>query len=318
MRGIYYILREYEQELTKQLIDVDAEAMASWYLSRLQLVVLRAEWEGVYNKFIRIYQQQFRKGEIDANAKAMLSYCLAWREVGAIPAAQKNIVESFVGSVSKLFRSGRDTNIADIVLELRCLEEAFACLKRRASRDRVAHEIVHRIVAKLIDDEKPYYIPESLQSCKKEIAAGQFPRPNSSEGKRVKFLRNIKIVKLLVFLIDHGIAPTHNAATAPGQYGIDIVGKLMKLSPESIATIWQQRDTYYSGHINSWNEYREVSNSEAVDEYRKELVSRGDGSPKKSLSSLRGFRTDPLYMQMEYISLGQEPRIPKFNGFFGR
>ena len=137
------------------------------------------------------------------------------------------------------------------------------------------------------------YIPRILQLCIKEIVGGRFPRP-TNEYKRKQFLRNLKIVMLLESLTYRGIPPTRNFATDPGQYGIDIVGKLMDLTPEAIATIWKERDKYYSGNINSWRKYRQLfisgATTTAMKIYKEKLVSYGDGSIYNDESSVRGFR----------------------------
>ena len=164
MLGIYDILRRYEQQLTKDLIDVDAKAMASYYLSRLESVAILAEWEN--------------------RPKALFNY------------------------ISKLRSSRGETKMAFAASELESVEEAFNCLIRRAFHDRVAFEIVRLVAVTHINNRRLYpYIPEILQRCIEVIVAGQFPCPNN-KFKRKRFLRNIKIVKLLVFLIDKGIPPT--------------------------------------------------------------------------------------------------------------
>ena len=234
MLGLYETLRKYEQLLTKDLINVDVEARASYYLSHLQTVAILAEWEN--------------------RPKALFNY------------------------ISKLRSSRGDTRMAYAASRLESIEESFTCLIRRAVYDRVAHEIVSLVAATHINDRGQYpYIPEILQRCIEAIAAGYFPCP-TNEFKRKKFLRNIKIVELLVFLIGYGIPPTRNPGTAPGQYGIDIVGKLMRLSAEAIATIWKERDKYYSGIIDDWREKRRIYSSAGMVRYRKRLASLGDGS----------------------------------------
>ena len=45
MLGIYDIHRRYEQQLTREFIDIDAKAVAPYYLSRLESVAILAEWE---------------------------------------------------------------------------------------------------------------------------------------------------------------------------------------------------------------------------------------------------------------------------------
>lgn len=45
MEALCKILRNYEQLLTKELIDADAESMACYYLSRLQDIKILAYWE---------------------------------------------------------------------------------------------------------------------------------------------------------------------------------------------------------------------------------------------------------------------------------
>ena len=178
--------------------------------------------------------------------------------------------------------------------ELESVEAAFYCLIRRAAYDRVAHEIVSIVAMEHISNRKLYpYIPEILQLCIEAIAGGQFPCP-TNEYKRKQFLRNLKIVMLLESLTYRGIPPTRNMGTDPGQYGIDIVGKLMDLTPEAIATIWKERDKYYSGTINSWRKYRQLFISGAttttMKRFKEKLVSYGDGSIYNDESSVRGFR----------------------------
>ena len=45
MLGIYDIHRRYEQQLTREFIDIDAKDVAPYYLSRLESVAILAKWE---------------------------------------------------------------------------------------------------------------------------------------------------------------------------------------------------------------------------------------------------------------------------------
>ena len=250
MLGIYDIHRRYEQQLTREFIDIDAKDVAPYYLSRLESVAILAKWEN--------------------RPKASFDY------------------------ISKLRSSRGETEMVFAASQLESIEEEFTCLIRRAIYDRVAHEIVSLVAAAHINNKKLYpYIPEILQLCIEAIVGGQFPRP-TNEYKRKQFLRNLKIVMLLESLTYRGIPPTRNFGTAPGQYGIDIVAKLMKLSHEAIATIWKERYKYYSGNINSWRKYRQLfisgATTTAMKIYKEKLVSYGDGSIYNDESSVRGFR----------------------------
>ena len=242
--------------------------------------------EGIRN-IIRSYEQILTKELIDADPDVMASHYVFRLRNMIILVDWEDKPQALFDKESKRLSSLGDTRMAYAASQIDELEEVFCLLIKRSVYDRVAHRILSLVTIEHTEDRKSLpYIPQALRFWIMGVFEGYFPPPTNEE-KRLKFLRNVKIVMLLETLTFRGIPPTRNPGTAPGQYGVDIIGELMNLSPDTIATIWKERVKYSNDPFDSWKDYRRLFNSDFVDRYKKTLADRGNSSRKNEDSTQR-------------------------------
>lgn len=192
-----------------------------------------------------------------ADAGALSYYYLSQLRAMKILVAWEDRPRALFDAESKRRCSQGDTAMTYAAWNIGNVDEDFRFLVKRARYDRVADEILVNVAIEYSANAKSLYMPKVLREWMMKFFAGLVERP-ANEERRIKFLRNVKIVKLLNQMAHWGIPPTHNVATAPGQYRIDIAAKLMNLSHHTIATVWKDRYRYWDGPYGNWNDFRRV------------------------------------------------------------
>lgn len=149
-----------------------------------------------------------------------------------------------------------DLSMANAMSQALRLEHEFRDLVKRSEYDENVFNALRILSSKHYQYKMTLpYIPLALREWMVDYLAGRLKPPTNME-KRRKFLRNMKIVKLLNALCYMGIPPTRNYATKPGQSGMDIIAEMMFLSHETIATVWRNRYKYWDGQYVTWESFR--------------------------------------------------------------
>ena len=140
-----------------------------------------------------------------------------------------------------------DLSMANAMTHAIGLEYEFRDLVKRAKYDKNVFNALRILASKHYQYMMSLpYIPITLRQWIVDYLADRLKPPTNEKKLRI-FLRNLKIVMLLEKLRHLGIPPTRNKATKPGQYGMDIIGKIIFRTPESIATVWKNRYKYWDG-----------------------------------------------------------------------
>ena len=182
-----------------------------------------------------------------------------------------------------------DSSMATAMMLALRLEHEFSDLVKRSKYDIKVFNALRNLSAKHYQYLMLLpYIPLALREWIVEYLAGRL-KPPTLGGKRLRFLRNIKIVKLLNFLSSRGIPPTRNTATGPGQYGIDIVRKMVHKSRHTIATIWKDRYKYWDGPYVNWESFRRVFDPDISDTSKKAKNRHEDISDRNEKSTPYGY-----------------------------